>query len=245
MDDKKLALQLIPLIDHTNLNPNASTAEIETLCRQAVTPHASVAAVCICPQYIQQAKKLLQHTTVHVATVCNFPAGDFEINHTLKEITQAMEQGADEIDVVLPYVALSQGKVAYVSDYLNQCRAACGNSVILKVILETGYLSTIELITQATTLAIASGADFIKTSTGKIKPGATLESVSAIIKVIAAQQKKVGIKISGGIQTLVQIKPIYQLIVTSLGINWIDSSHIRIGSSSLLIDLKQIANSIK
>lgn len=239
MNDKKFAQQLIALIDHTNLDANATAADINTLCEQAITPQSNPAAICIYPQFIPQAKTKLHQTKVRIATVCNFPSGNADLPLTLDEITQAIQHGADEIDVVMPYVAFAQGQHSYVSHYLSRCRAACGDNIILKVILETGYLITAELIMHASALAIASGADFIKTSTGKIKPGATLEAVAAMIKVVATE--KAGIKVSGGIQTMAQIKPFYELLVTSFGSDWISPNNFRIGSSSLLTNLKQVA----
>src|SRR3990167_3213579 len=169
--------QLIPLIDLTRLTENDREEAIHELCELAQTPYGNVAAVCIYANFIGLAKKWLVNTPIKIATVANFPDGNKTLEACTKDINISIENGADEIDIVFPYHHFLAGKIddVDVREFLQVCKNTCGKNIILKVILETGALLRPEVIAHATDIAILAGADFIKTSTGKISVGATLQ----------------------------------------------------------------------
>ncbi len=232
--------RLIPLIDLTSLNESDTEATIENLCREAVTPYGSAAAVCIYPQFVKQAKSYLSETSVSVATVVNFPRGDESLSDCVSDIKTVLQNGADEIDVVMPYHTYLNGDTDDVLEFLQACRGICGSKIIYKVILETGALINSDVIAGATDLAIQAGADFIKTSTGKINAGATPVAVEMILERIKHfPHKKIGLKISGGIRNAEQALSYVRLIENKMGKNWITPRTLRFGASQLLNDILQ------
>ena len=227
-------VEIIPLIDLTQLPDNHDDTDISKLMHMAVTPFAQVAALCVYPEFVSPIKQ--QTKNFKVATVCNFPEGCHELEETIQEIAQAILYGADEIDLVMPYHQLIAGDVQYCQDYLHACRKACENKT-LKVIIESGELKTDTLIKQAAELVITAHADFVKTSTGKTPTGATLEAVTSILQVLKqADSNQTGLKISGGIADYATAGQYLQLIDEHMGESWI-TTHLRIGASRLLNDL--------
>ena len=224
--------ELISLIDLTRLNDDDSPTAINTFCQQAMTPQGPVAAVCVYPQFIAAAQTALGDTQIPIATVANFPAGDDNLTETLQSIDHSLKAGADEIDVVLPYKRLQQGDVEYVTEFLTACREHTQGH-LLKVIIESGALTATQ-ITQAASLVAAAGADFVKTSTGKIATGATLKAVDTILKTLSTFNDAPGIKISGGVRTPEQAHAYIKLISDYMGAEWINAQHLRIGASQLL-----------
>ena len=229
--------QIISLIDLTNLNDNCDDAAIETLCAQARTSGGDVAALCVWPSFILKAKKCLgKNSPIKIATVVNFPNGDERVEETCNLIGSALNDGADEIDYVLPYSELITGNDDRVGNEINTIRRHVPVSVKLKVILETGVLEHSERIRTAANIAIAQGADFIKTSSGKVPVNATLIAAEAMLDAIKHSQRNVGFKAAGGIKT---VDDAYQYLILAeelLGQNWTDSTHFRFGASSLLQD---------
>lgn len=231
-----LTKKIISLIDLTSLNETDDKAIINELCAKAITPLGAVAAVCVYPQFVRQAKATLLNTAVKVATVANFPRGNATAASVLTEIEQAIAEGADEVDVVIPYQAYLVNRAESVQGFLHACKQAC-QSAKLKVILETGVLQSAELIEQASQAAIQAGADFLKTSTGKVAVGATLEAAAVMllaIKNARAECKSVGFKASGGIRTPEQAASYIKLAELILGENWVSSATFRFGVSGLL-----------
>lgn len=234
-DSAALAKRVLSLIDLTSLNENDTEDTIKKLCQQASTKAGTVAAVCIYNRFVPLAKSLLQKTDVKVATVCNFPGGNMPLDFVIKEIARAIAAGADEIDVVMPYHAYLAGKKPEVKNFITTCKKNCGN-LTLKVILETGALQDENIITAASEDAILAGADFIKTSTGKIATGATLEAAQAMLRVIARLKPEymAGFKASGGVRTLAQAAAYLQLADAILGPQWATAQTFRFGASALL-----------
>jgi deoxyribose-phosphate aldolase len=231
--------QLIGLIDLTNLNEQDGDDDIVQLCKQAQTPYGNVAAVCIYPHFVHLAQQHLKDTPIAIATVVNFPAGNQSLLQTQALITQCLADKADEIDLVLPYHDFLQGKLNDVRDYVTACRQQLPNTC-LKVILETGALNNATQITEAALLAIDCGADYIKTSTGKLHPGATPEAIAAMLQ--ALQQRpshNVGLKISGGVRDAITANHYCDQIQRTMGNHWISANNVRIGASSLLTDIVQ------
>lgn len=235
MTDPQLST-IVSLLDLTALGSDENEDTIKRLCQRAITPLGKVAAVCVYGQFIPMAADWLAGTEVQIATVCNFPSGEQPLEETLTEIASAIELGATEIDLVMPYHLLLAGKAHAVQEYLARCKSLCEEH-ILKVILETGALQRSEIIQLACHTALDAGADFLKTSTGKHPIGATLEAAQVMLSVIRASDFDPGLKISGGVRTLEQAKNYLALAQEMMGESWIDSEHFRIGASQLLEDI--------
>lgn len=226
---------IIALIDLTSLNHDDTDEKIIALCAAAQTKIGNVAAVCVYPQFVALAKKQLAATDINIATVVNFPEGNQSIDKVLTDIKQAIELGANEIDVVIPYSELRSTNTDVIDEFVAACKAACGNNC-LKTILETGEL-TQEQITRASQQAISGGADILKTSTGKVTINATLDATETMLNAIKTSGKKVGLKVSGGVRTLEQANEYIHQAVNIMGNDFITSATFRIGASSLLDNL--------
>lgn len=231
------ARPVIGLLDLTSLEDSDDEAKIAGLCRRAVTPHGTVAAVCVYGRYVPQCKSALAGTGIRVAAVVNFPHGGTDAEAAAEEAAGLVALGSDEIDMVLPYDAFLHGETAVARAVVAACRAACGDRAKLKVILETGALAEPARIVEASRLAIAAGADFIKTSTGKGPPGATPAAARAMLTVIRETARPVGFKASGGVRTLEQALDYVSLADEIMGAGWCTPANFRIGASGLLDDL--------
>jgi deoxyribose-phosphate aldolase len=235
MTNIEAAKLLISLLDLTTLNDNNTNETVTKLCQKASSKYGNTASVCIYPQFILHAKNVLPKD-FKIATVINFPQG--VANNTImeKEIINAINLGADELDVVFPYRTFLEGNIDFCKEYLEIARETCGNK-ILKIIIESGEIKNIINIKDAAQLCIDANADFIKTSTGKTDISATPEAANAILETIAQSGKNIGFKASGGIKTLFDAKTYLTLAQSIMGNDWLDQSHFRIGASSLLNDL--------
>ncbi|OEC33081.1 deoxyribose-phosphate aldolase [Pseudomonas cuatrocienegasensis] len=238
--DQTLAQQAVALLDLTSLNADDDEARIIALCQRALSPAGTVAAVCVYPAFVALARRTLDElggAAVRVATVTNFPAGAADVEAAAAQTAAAVAAGADEVDVVYPYRALLAGDAAVGRALVAACRAACGSRVLLKVILETGELQDPALIRQASLDAIDAGADFIKTSTGKVAVNATAEAARIMLAAIVERGAQVGFKPAGGIRTLADARLYIDLAGEILGADWVTPAHLRLGASSLLDDL--------
>ncbi|TKI08678.1 deoxyribose-phosphate aldolase [Martelella alba] len=239
------ARRALGLMDLTTLGDDDSDEKVAALCAQAKSPAGNTAAVCIYPRFIPIARQTLnQQGTpgIRVATVVNFPAGGDGIEAVLGETRTAIAAGADEIDVVFPYRALAAGETQAGYDLVGRCKALCAeHGVLLKVILETGELRQAALIRRAADIAIDAGADFIKTSTGKVAVNATLESAEIMLTAIRASHagERVGLKPAGGVRTVQEAAAYLALADRMMGPDWADARHFRFGASSLLASLLQ------
>jgi deoxyribose-phosphate aldolase len=229
-----LLMQLIGLIDLTSLSDDDTPESIRALCTKAITPQGTVACVCVYPQFIPIVKECLVETPVKIAAVSNFPAGGDNIEATTADIAKSISLGANEIDVVMPYQRFLAGDDKFTLEFIQRCKAACGNKAALKVILETGALMSAEFIHRASLIAIKGGADFIKTSTGKINIGATMNAAETMLSTIRDTNPKVGFKASGGIRTVNDAVSYLQLAAEIMGPEWCDANHFRLGASILL-----------
>jgi deoxyribose-phosphate aldolase len=237
MANKLLAERVLPLIDLTSLNDADTDEVITALCTKAVTPYGNVAAVCVYPRFVKLAKKSLTPTAIKIATVTNFPTGTEPLDAVLNQTKMAIAAGANEIDLVIPYRSYLAGDHQLVKDYIAQSKSICGSTILLKVILETGALLDAEIISAVSQSAIDAGADFLKTSTGKIQVGATLAAATAMLEVIKASRKPVGLKISGGIRTLEQAAEYLSLADKIMGNAWVSAQTFRFGASTLIDDV--------
>lgn len=236
--DPQLTRQILSLIDLTSLGETDTPAMIAALCEKAVSIRGHVAAICVYPQFASQVAGLLAETAVKTATVANFPQGSDAVNPALISIEQSIKAGAQEIDVVFPYQNYLAGDRNGAQDFVRQCKAACGEDILLKVILETGALQEPQIIADASRDVITAGADFIKTSTGKIPIGATLEAAAIMLLVInemtAAIKRSIGFKASGGVRTIGQASQYLALAGRIMGPDWVSPRTFRLGASQLL-----------
>ena len=236
-DVKAVAQRALTLLDLTSLNDGDTEADVTALCRRAVTDFGHTAAVCVWRQFVGHAKEQLADSGVSVAAVANFPAGTTNIAKAVEETLLIIQAGGDEVDVVMPYEAWLAGNTALARQMISACKAACGPSVLLKVILETGRLETPEKIKAASVDAIESGADFIKTSTGKIEVSATLSAAEAMLTAIKEKGRGTGFKAAGGIRSTADAAEYLALADRILGEGWATPKTFRFGASGLLNDL--------
>ncbi|BBN83131.1 deoxyribose-phosphate aldolase [Pseudoalteromonas sp. A25] len=238
-EDAKLALSLMDL---TSLNENDDEQAIASLIN-SIDPTLGVpAAVCVFPKFIALAKHLLAERRlehVRVATVTNFADGKQPLKTVLAQTELALDAGADEIDLVLPYQQLIAGDPDTPWQYVNSSKALCKGKAKLKVIIESGVLETEALITQACDVAILAGADFIKTSTGKVPINATLDATKTILNCIKRSEKAVSFKAAGGVKTVAQAGDYLRLTEQIMGSDWLTAEHFRFGASSLLTDIHE------
>jgi len=240
-DLKVIALRALKLMDLTTLNDDDTEEKVIALCHDAKSAVGSTAAICIYPRFIPIARKTLlaQGTPeIRIATVTNFPHGNSDIDIAVSETRAAVAYGADEVDVVFPYRALLSGDEKTGFDLVQKCKAVCGD-VLLKVIIEVGELKQEEMIKKASQIAINAGADFIKTSTGKVAINATPDYARMMLEVIRdmGASEHVGFKPAGGVKTAEDAKIYLAMAEEILGPDWIDARHYRFGASSLLTNL--------
>ena len=240
----KLALSMIDL---TTLEGKDTKGKVRQLCYKAMHPHDSikdlptVAAICVYPSHVSTAKKALQGSDIKVASVATaFPSGQSSIDAKLNETKFAVEQGADEIDMVISRGQFLAGNYQYVYDEIASVKEACGNAH-LKVILETGELDTLDNVRKASEIAMFAGADFIKTSTGKIQPAATMQVTYVMLDAIKdfylRTGKMIGMKPAGGISTAKIALQYLVMLNEVLGEKWMNKNYFRFGASSLVNDL--------
>lgn len=247
-ESKVKALTLaLSMMDLTTLEGKDSVGKVIQLCQKAKLPYASmpelpkVAAVCVYPTMVRIAKKQLLDSGINVASVATaFPSGMAPLSVRLDDTKFAVDEGADEVDMVISRGAFLSGEYQKVYDEISAIKEACGNAH-LKVILETGELHTYENVRKASDIAMEAGADFIKTSTGKISPAATqpvtLVMLEAIRDFYYKKGKMIGMKPAGGIRTAKQAIQYLVLVKETLGAAWLNNKFFRFGASSLANDV--------
>jgi deoxyribose-phosphate aldolase len=233
----QFARQVLSLIDLTSLGDQDTEGSITSLLARANLPQGHVAAVCVYPQFIHCANSILTGTPVKIATVANFPLGMSAIDEVTHSIKNAIAAGAKEIDVVFPYGRYLAGDKMGAMQFIRQCKEACGDA-LLKVILETAAYSHLQTVADVSQDAILAGADFLKTSTGKMAIGATPEAAAAMLLVIKDMKhtvkRNLGFKAAGGIRTLEQAASYVALANHILGPDWVKPTTFRLGASQLM-----------
>lgn len=232
-----IARRAIGMLDLTSLNDGDTGGVVEALCRRAVTPAGPVAAVCVWPRFVALARKALDGTGVRIATVVNFPGGGDDSVTVAKDTRDAIANGADEIDVVLPYRAFIDGARSQPQALLRACFDACGERALMKVILEAGQFPNADLLSWAARDAIAAGAAFLKTSTGKTQPAATLPTTALLLDAAHDAGRPVGVKAAGGIRDADTAAAYLHLADTIMGEGWAAPATFRFGASGLLESL--------
>lgn len=244
MDGLKLVLNMIDL---TTLEGKDTPGKVRQMCYKANHLHdsfpglPSVAAVCVYPSMVKLAKSLVKNSTVKVASVSTaFPSGQAPIDVKISDTKFAVDQGADEIDMVISRGKFLAGEFSFVYDEIAQIKEVCGKSR-LKVILETGELATLDNVRKASDLAIHAGADFIKTSTGKIQPAATMQVTYTMLMAIRDYYDETGIMIgmkpAGGISNSKLALHNLVMVKEVLGEEWLTNKWFRFGASSLANDV--------
>lgn len=240
----KLALSMIDL---TTLEGKDSEGKVIQMCSKAKMPYApmpdlpKVAAVCVYPKMVKTAKNALKGTSIKVASVATaFPSGMSNLQTKLEDTRFAVSEGADEIDMVISRGEFLKGNYSFIFDEISAIKEACGEAH-LKVILETGELETLENVRKASDIAIYAGADFIKTSTGKVSPAATQPVTLVMLEAIRDYYKDTGIMIgmkpAGGIRKAKEALQYLVLVNETLGSAWLTPDWFRFGASSLTNDL--------
>jgi deoxyribose-phosphate aldolase len=235
--------RMLGMVDLTTLEGADNTEKVRQLCRKAISYDArgdglpNVAAVCVYPTLVGTARQALEGSGVRVASVAGaFPSGQSPLDIRLQEVRHAVAEGADEIDMVISRGRFLEGDYNYVYDEVAAHREACGKAT-LKVILETGELKTATNIRRASEIAISAGAHFIKTSTGKVQPAATLEAMLVMLQAIASHHEKtgtrIGIKPAGGISDAHTALLFYTLVMHVPGKEWLHKDLMRFGASRL------------
>src|ERR671916_3488591 len=235
------------MMDLTTLEGADTPGKVAALCSKAVRPDPSdpsipsVAAVCVYPNLVPTALERVRGTGVKVASVATaFPSGQAPLDVKLAEVREVVEMGADEVDMVIDRGAFLAGRYAKVYDEIVQVKDACGGAH-LKVILEVGELGTYDNVRRASLLAMAAGADFIKTSTGKVTPAATLPVTLVMLEAIRDFERTtgrvVGMKPAGGIRTAKDAIQYLVVLYETLGPRWMTPDLFRFGASTLLNDV--------
>ncbi|MEM7163415.1 MAG: deoxyribose-phosphate aldolase [Bacteroidota bacterium] len=239
--------KVLNMIDLTTLEGADTENKVRQLCYKALHLHdvhadlLTVAAVCVYPKFVHTAKKALKGSKVKVASVATaFPSGQSSLEIKIKETKYAVDQGADEIDMVISRGKFHSGEFNYVFDEISEIKEACAKAR-LKVILETGELGNLDNVRRASDIAMHAGADFIKTSTGKIKPAATFPVVFVMLEAIRdfylQEGKMVGMKPAGGISNAKMALHYLVMVKEVLGDEWLNNRWFRFGASSLANDV--------
>jgi deoxyribose-phosphate aldolase len=247
-ESKLAALELaVRMMDLTTLEGQDTPGKVRQVAAKAIRPDPvdpsvpSVAAVCVYPNLVPVAREAVQGSGVKVASVATyFPSGQAPTDLKVEEARRVVEMGADEVDMVIDRGAFLSGRYLEVYDEIRAVREAC-QGAHLKVILETGELGTLDAVRRASMLAMAAGADFIKTSTGKVTPAATLPVTLVMLEAIrdfhALTGRKVGMKPAGGIRTAKEAIRYLVVLYETLGSEWMTPDLFRFGASSLLNDV--------
>jgi deoxyribose-phosphate aldolase len=239
----------ISMIDLTTLEGADTVGKVRQLCAKALHPEPgdptvpAVAAICVYPDLVATARSALGASSVAVASVATaFPSGRASLAVKLADVGDAVAAGADEVDMVIDRGAFLQGQMGKVVEEVVAVKSACG-SAHLKVILETGELSTYDNVRRAAWLSLLGGADFVKTSTGKVAPAATVPVALVLLEAVrdfsAVTGRAVGVKVAGGIRTTKDAIRYLVAVNETVGDDWLTPARFRLGASSLLNDLLQ------
>jgi len=238
-----IAKTVLGLLDLTSLNDGDSDESIRVLAHSAATPYGAPAALCVYDRFLGTARNALDEQglkSVRLATVANFPAGGTDLSAVLREAEAQPGKGADEVDVVFPWRALIAGDRETGARLVSGVRGILPAHITLKVIIESGELSEPGLIRRASEISIENGADFVKTSTGKVPVNATLEAAEIILTTIRESKKPVGFKASGGVRTVADATNYLDLADKIMGRGWVTPKTFRFGASGLLGDIKAV-----
>lgn len=228
------AKKIYSLLDLTSLADNDSADSIAKLCQKAIGAYGHVAAICVYPRFVKQVAQAMQGSAVNVATVVNFPHGTDDVDKIQSMMLDVLHAGANEVDMVFPYGQYLSGDRQGACKMVSQCKKILGQRALLKVILETGVVEDDATLSVMCRDVIEAGADFLKTSTGKLPVGATLTAARTMLLAIQSSKHSVGLKVAGGIKTIAQAEAYVQLAEEIMGKDWVCPDHVRIGASGLI-----------
>ncbi len=239
--DADAARRAISVLDLTSLNDDDTPEIIEALCKRAQTSEGNTAAVCVYAPFIETSWRTLGQSGVKTATVVNFPAGGTNAQRIADEAADCVAKGADEVDLVFPYKAFMNGDTSIAADVVDATRMACGPMTTMKVILESGEFDDLSKVYDAARLAIRHGANFVKTSTGKVPVGATPEAAVAMLTAIRDAKEEDGIdagfKASGGVKSTEDAALYIAIADHIMGDGWARPETFRFGASGVLTAL--------
>jgi deoxyribose-phosphate aldolase len=237
IDDARVALACLDL---TSLNDDDDARAINALCAKATSRFGDVAAVCVWPRFVAQARAALP-PQIAVAAVANFPDGALDEARALADTQAIVDGGGDEVDLVLPWRAMQDGHAAAAALLVSRVRAACAGAR-LKLIIESGELASEQAVQQACRIGLDAGVDFLKTSTGKTAHGASLAAARTMMSAIAAHPRgaAVGFKAAGGIRTVADAAGYIALARQLLGTGAAKPTRLRFGASGLLGDIERV-----
>ncbi len=240
MTPTQAARLALDCLDLTSLNDGDDAAAIDALCRRAVGPHGKVAAVCVWPRFVTQARAALPRD-VAVAAVANFPDGALDAARALADTRAIVAAGGDEVDLVLPWRTMLAGQADAAAQLVAQVRSACRGQR-LKLIIESGELPTPDAIRHACRIGLDAGVDFLKTSSGKTAQGASFDAARVMLEAIAAHPRAaaVGFKASGGIRTVADATSYLTLARDVMGLRMLNPARLRFGASGLLTDIERV-----
>lgn len=238
MNNKQIAQRVLPLVSLTSLNDDDTEEVIKKLCKAA----SNVAAICVRPNFVGQVVGLLEGSGVEVAGLANFPEGHPDPEKPKKESMQIIASGGTEVDVLFPWRNLLDGDVESGSDVVSGCKSRCGNKVRLKVILETREIRDEAIIYKAARVAIDSGADFIKMSTGLAEHPDNLSAAKTILSAITDSGMPCGFEVLGAVKTLDAARAYLKLADDMMGQTWVSPKTFRLSGSDLLYTLNQEIN---
>jgi deoxyribose-phosphate aldolase len=234
MTSRATALRALACLDLTDLSDSTSQEEATRLITRGQTAFGPVAAICIWPAFVSGASQRLRGAKIHLATVINFPAGGEDIERAVDDAREALRDGANEIDLVMPWRALLRGDPALPRAMIEAVAQCLPTGHRLKVIIESGELRDTAYIDAASRIAIEAGAHFIKTSTGKTPVSATPAAARVMLTAIKEMGKPVGFKASGGIRTLADAQVYLDIADEIMGPDWVSPDTFRFGASGLL-----------
>jgi deoxyribose-phosphate aldolase len=249
------AARALACLDLTSLNDDDTAERIDKLIGRARSPGTGIdghpAALCVYPRFVAQVSRGVDGTPIKVAAVANFPLGTASVGAVIDEVESALLDGADEIDVVLPFRQYLAGDADGATHLVRMVSRVCNDReepALLKVILETGVLRDRAAIAAAALDAIDAGADFVKTSTGKLEPGATPDAVEALLEVIADVRQRdgrqIGLKVSGGVRTVDDAASYLALADDYLTPDEANPANFRFGASGLLDDIVRVLTGV-
>lgn len=239
-DLSDVAVRALPLIDLTARNENTSYACVEQLCGQAITPYGHVAAVCVPPKFVKDAKKQLSDSPIRVVALVKMQ-GKQSTAKTVSAIEQSIADHADAVEILFPYQDYLSGKVKKVEAFIRECSLACSHQSLLKVILEAGVFPSLDKVYEASQLLIHTGIDGIKTASSYKQTDVTLEIAAAILSAIKESGEKVGFKSSVGIDTVLKSAEYLALADQIMGEHWVTPETFRFGADETLLNDVKLA----
>jgi deoxyribose-phosphate aldolase len=232
-DRRELAKRVLELIELTFLADHCTEEDVRALCRRARTPHGDVAAVCVPAKFVSVARDALKGSRIAVSTVANWPRGRSKVDYVAAEAEIAFFEGADEVNVVMPWRQVIQREERTPASMMEECARMAGRRQFIKATLEAGKLDDEFLVRDATRVAIDNGAEFIETESGKTDARCSLAHARMILEEIRNHHRDSGFK-AGNVESLDEAREYLELIAEVMGEDWVNPDNVRLGGNRLL-----------